>query len=145
MDFLAQKKEYCFKNIENQVCRVHTHLAINNNNLKVWRENDDKKSRKATKLIMDSLQDDNKYMFPDLVIVSSKYLKVVAAYDREKDVIYVNKGIYTHQIVKSHLKSSYFVAKDMRGILWHEYGYKLHWDAVKSFYKVHKSKYNDIY
>ncbi|MCT7762218.1 MAG: hypothetical protein N4R47_04530 [Lactobacillus crispatus] len=54
MDFLAQKKEYRFKNIENQVCRVHTHLAINNNNLKVWRENDDKKSRKATKLIMDS-------------------------------------------------------------------------------------------
>ncbi|MGP3400569.1 hypothetical protein ACTVPD_08160 [Lactobacillus crispatus] len=83
MDFLAQKKEYRFKNIENQVCRVHTHLAINNNNLKVWRENDDKKSRKATKLIMDSLQDDNKYMFPDLVIVSSKYLKVVAAYDRK--------------------------------------------------------------
>ncbi|MGP3400508.1 hypothetical protein ACTVPD_07835, partial [Lactobacillus crispatus] len=76
---------------------------------------------------------------------SSLHKIFYSLYDREKDVIYVNKGIYTHQIVKSHLKSSYFVAKDMRGILWHEYGYKLHWDAVKSFYKVHKSKYNDIY
>ncbi|MEK3648705.1 hypothetical protein AAA413_10405, partial [Lactobacillus crispatus] len=84
--------------------------------------------------------------FKELFILTQNILQsLVAAYDREKDVIYVNKGIYTHQIVKSHLKSSYFVAKDMRGILWHEYGYKLHWDAVKSFYKVHKSKYNDIY
>lgn len=142
MDYLARKREYSFKNINNEICRIHTHLVYKGK-FEIWRENDDKRSRRITDLIIRSCKGED-FFVPKLVVVNSKYLKVIAAYDHEKDIIYLNKDFYSLEVVKQHLKSNYFVADNFKGVLLHEYGHKLHWDAIKNFYKQNKKKYNNI-
>lgn len=145
MDYLALKKQFVFLNRSQALVQVHA-SKVKNTSFDIWTEGKSKKYRETVRLLEQGLEQLKDEDFPPIVVVAASKLgsKSYSSYDHVKDVIYFSNHFDSEKEIEEKLKNSDFKARNLVEVLRHELGHKLHWDAVKRFYRAHKSRYNNI-
>ncbi|MDN6023862.1 MAG: hypothetical protein L0I32_08760, partial [Lactobacillus sp.] len=59
-------------------------------------------------------------------------------------VIFFNNFYHSTEQIDEITHQNLFIATDLKEIIRHELGHKLHWDAIKRFYRSHKKQYNNL-
>lgn len=145
LDFLSKKWELRFLNSQKKI--VHVHVArVDSSRYDIWTEGKSKPYRDCVVLLEHALQDFDAAKLPPIIIVANDKIGHggISSYNHVDDVIYFNSFYHTQQRIDDVVGNDTFAAQDLSGIIRHELGHKLHWDAVKRFYRVHESKYNNI-
>ena len=112
----------------------------------IWAEGKGKKYRDCITLLDKVLPEFDLKLLPPIVVVSNKKLGsgAISSYNHNDDVIYYNNYYHNIARVNQITEDESFVSNNLKDIILHELGHKMHWDAVKRFYNVNKSKYNNI-
>lgn len=100
----------------------------------------------SVKLLEKALIGFDRLNLPPIIVVANKKIGTggISSYNHVNDVIYFNSFYHTQERIDHVIDEGTFAAQDLSGIIRHKLGHKLHWDAVKRFYRAHKSKYNNI-
>lgn len=109
-------------------------------------EGKSKKYRDSVSLIEKALSDLNVENLPTFVIVDNAKLGEgsISSYNAEQDVIYFNNRYADKELLQNIVDNPFFAATSLKSVVYHELVHKQHWDAVKRFYKSHKSRYNSV-
>ncbi|GAA3637741.1 hypothetical protein GCM10022297_15190 [Lactobacillus hamsteri] len=145
MDFLSKKHEYTFLNNHKSLVRVHV-FKVRSTSFNIWSEGKSKKYRESIFLLNNALTNFQEINLPPIVVVSNKKLGQggISSYDHIQDVIYFNNYYHSQKQINQIIYKGNFAAQNLSDIILHELAHKMHWDAVKRFYKANKSKYNNI-
>lgn len=145
MDFLSKKHQYVFLNNNGIICRVHVH-EINNTKFDIWVERNSKEYRDSVKMLTTLLIQIKRIEIPRIIIVANNKLGdgSISAYNPFQDVIYFNNKYSNPNLLRKTINKYSFASNEPADVLRHELGHKLHWDAAKRFYHVHKSIYNNV-
>jgi len=145
VDFLSKKQEFIFRNSKDAIVRVHV-MQVGSTPYDIWIEGKMKKYRDCVTLLEKALVDFDRSDLPPIIVVANKKIETggISSYNHVDDVIYFNSFYHTQERIDHVIDEGTFAAQDLSGIIRHELGHKLHWDAVKRFYRAHKSKYNNI-
>ncbi|GAA2954515.1 hypothetical protein [Lactobacillus kefiranofaciens] len=153
MDYLSRKKEYIFLNNRKALVRVHV-KQVSKQPYNIWVEGKSKNYRDCVALLNRTLVKFDPQLVPPIVVVSNKKLGngAISSYAFEDNVIFFNNFYHsteqideiTHQNLFIATDLNLFIATDLKEIIRHELGHKLHWDAIKRFYRSHKKQYNNL-
>lgn len=143
MDFLSKKRELRFLNSQKKIVHV---ARVDSSRYDIWTEGKSKPYRDCVVLLENALQNFDSAELPPIIIVANDKIGHggISSYNHVDDVIYFNSFYHMQQRIDDVVGNDTFAAQDLSGIIRHELGHKLHWDAVKRFYHAHKSKYNNI-
>lgn len=145
MDYLSKKKEYIFLNNRQALVRVHV-KQVSKHPYNIWVEGKSKNYRDCVALLNQVLKEFDPKVVPPIIIVSDTKLGngAISSYNHVEDVIYFSNYYHTQDRINEIIRDSSFVSTSLKNILLHELGHKMHWDAIKRFYKANESKYNNI-
>lgn len=144
MDYLSKKKQYVFLNNQLSLVRVHVFQISSSPN--IWVEGKSKKYRDSVQLLKNALSTFDQHELPPIIIVANQKIgnHDISSYNHDDDVIYFNSYYHTQEKIYNVINDYTFAAQNLSDIIQHELAHKLHWDAVKRFYKANKNRYNNI-
>lgn len=145
MDYLSKKHEYSFWNNKLTLVRVHV-SKVTNTHYNIWTEGNSKKYRDSIRLIEKSIKKFDPSKLPPIIIVSETKMGNggISSYNHDDDVIYFNNYYSDQKKINQVIDKKIFASKSTTDIIKHELGHKLHWDAVKRFYRANQNRYNSI-
>lgn len=145
MDYLSKKKEYIFLNNRQALVRVHV-KQVSKQPYSIWVEGKSKNYRDCVVLLNKTLKEFDPQLVPPIVVVSNKKLGngAISSYAFEDNVIFFNNFYHSTEQIGEITHQNLFIATDLKEIIRHELGHKLHWDAIKRFYRLHKRQYNNL-
>lgn len=89
----------------------------------------------SVKLLEKALVGFDRLNLPPIIVVANKKIGTggISSYNHVDDVIYFNSFYHTQERIDHVIDEGTFAAQNLSGIIRHELGHKLHWNAIKSF------------
>ncbi|MCI5942062.1 MAG: hypothetical protein MRZ40_05770 [Ligilactobacillus animalis] len=142
LDFMAEKKLFHAGKYNNQELRFKA-KKVSGSKYDIWSQGDTKKYRDTIQTVMRIL-DGKDERIPRIVVVTSKKLPGIAAYDHTQDVLFISNKLGSPKEMDREFSTGYFAAKNVDDVLTHELAHKNHWDAAKRLYKSKPKRYNTV-
>ena len=142
-DLMGKKKQFSFSDKLGRGFRLSA-KKVSGVPFEIWSQGSSKKYRDLTRSLIPILSKYSPEEIPLVVIVDSKKIPGIAAYNHSQDVLYVNSNLSNKQYLENKLKGDYFVAKTLEDVVTHELTHKKHWDSAKALYKAKPKLYNNI-
>lgn len=142
LDFMADKKLFYAGKYNGQDLRFKA-KKVSGSKYDIWSQGDTKKYRDTIQTVMRILDGKNERI-PRIVVVTSKKLPGIAAYNHIQDVMYINNKLGNATEMSKEFSTGYFAAKNVDDVLTHELAHKSHWDSAKALYKSKPKMYNTV-
>ena len=142
LDFMAEKKLFHAGKYNDQDLRFKA-KKVSGSKYDIWSQGDTKKYRDTIQTVMRILDGKNERI-PRIVVVTSKKLPGIAAYNHIQDVMYINNKLGNATEMSKEFNTGYFAAKTVEDVLTHELAHKSHWDSAKALYKSKPKMYNTV-
>lgn len=142
LDFMADKKLFYAGKYNGQDLRFKA-KKVTGSKYDIWSQGDTKKYRDTIQAVVKILAGKNERI-PRIVVVTSKKLPGIAAYNHIQDVMYINNKLGNATEMSKEFNTGYFAAKTVEDVLTHELAHKSHWDSAKALYKSKPKRYNDV-
>lgn len=147
VDALAREREF-IGNAQKDDINRHKELRVTATKTKnvehdIWQQkgltNAKALAKKVDRAITEAKKSYPDSSIPTTVLVNSKTLAgKIGGYDP------ISGNIFLNVDTLNDIYSDYYVANNLSEAIIHEVGHQEHWNAVKSFYKHNKSKYNGL-